>query len=203
MLFLDDKTGNIHNKKMLSPSLSKTLTSTSGHSRTKTNIMKKIILVFFILLWWSGGLFAQKINPQVISSAGSRYQTNTMSIDWTLGELSITTIQGTSNIISQGFHQSRYIVTATDELSKDLRNISVYPNPTSDLIQMDISFDVVRSVHVYLKDVNGKQIWNNKYYGQQITESTSLSNLPNGMYFLSFIIDGNKSTQTFKIQKIY
>ena len=163
--------------------------------------MKKFLLFTFLLIS-TRGLFAQKLTPQILSSAGTRYQTSTMTIDWTLGELSITTIQGSSNIITQGFHQPKYIITGIDELDKNFGTISVYPNPTNDVIQMNMSFNRISSVQVYLIDINGKQLWNNEYNGQHMTESTSIKDLPNGSYFLNFIIDGNKSSQTFKIQKL-
>lgn len=158
------------------------------------------ILLTYIL---SSGLYAQNITPQVLSSAGNKFQNSSMSIEWTLGELSINTIKGTNGIITQGFHQPKYIITTVNELKTVIGDVHVYPNPTADLIQMKMAFEKVQTVQVLLFDMNGKKIWNNKFYGRQILESASLKNLPNGSYFLNFIIEENKSTQSFKILKTH
>jgi hypothetical protein len=125
-----------------------------------------------------------------------------MSIDWTLGELSISTINGPSTMITQGFHQPKYVITAVDELTETIGKITVYPNPTSDIIYMKMTYDKIMAVQVRLTDINGKLLWNEKYSGQNISESMSFESLSNGNYLLHFFIDGNKTKQTFKIQKI-
>lgn len=162
--------------------------------------MKKVIfpLIFFIL--WSVEIPAQKVYPQILSSAGSSNQTKTMTVEWTLGELSITTINGSSSIITQGFHQPKYLITALDPLSEIGEKIIVYPNPTSDDVHMKMTFDKIMPVKVRLTDSNGRLLWNKKYVGQNMDESTSFRNLPNGNYFLNFSFDNN-SKQTFKIIK--
>ena len=165
---------------------------------TRSFLLKIPLMVLTILC--TIGLHAQKIYPQILSSAGNSYQTNTMTIDWTLGELSITTITGPSAMITQGFHQPRYAITAIDELSQAMGKISVYPNPTSDEVHMKMTFDKIMSVQVRLTDSNGRLLWNDKYVGQKMDESTSFRNLPNGNYFMNFSFDNN-SKQTFKIIK--
>ena len=164
--------------------------------------MKKVIFPFLIFILWSVEISAQKIYPQILSSSGNSYQTNTMTIEWTLGELAITTINGPTSMITQGFHQPRYTITAIDELSQAIGKISVYPNPTSDEVHMTMTFDKIMSVQVRLTDSNGRLLWNKKYVGQNMDESTSFRNLPNGNYFLSFSVKGKNFSQTFKIQKI-
>ncbi|HQB27798.1 MAG TPA: T9SS type A sorting domain-containing protein [Paludibacter sp.] len=164
--------------------------------------MKKVLLPFAILILWSVGISAQTINPQIISSSGNSYTTNTMVIDWTLGELSIMTINGSTNMITQGFHQPKYIVTSVDKLSETIGKINVYPNPTTDIVHINMTFDKIMSVQLRLVDSNGKVLWNKKYVGQNMDENTSFKSLPNGIYFLSFLIKDTNSKQTFKIQKI-
>jgi len=164
--------------------------------------MKKVIFPFVIFILIAVEISAQKIYPQILSSSGSSYQTNTMTIDWTLGELSITTITGPSSMITQGFHQPKYIITAVDVLSETAGKILVYPNPTSDEVNMKMTFDKTLSVRVRLVDSEGRLLWYEKYTGQNMIERAFFGNLPNGNYFLNFTTDGNISKQTFKIQKI-
>lgn len=163
--------------------------------------MKNVLLPIAILILWSVEISAQKIYPQILSSSGNSNQTNTMTIEWTLGELSITTISGPTTMITQGFHQPRYVITALDEISETLGNINVFPNPTSDKVHMDMAFDKIRSVQVGLTDLNGKLLFKKKYVGQNMNESVSFGNLPNGSYIMNFILEDNNSKQTFKILK--
>lgn len=163
--------------------------------------MKKVLLPIAILILWSVGISAQKVYPQILSSAGNSNQTNTMTIEWTLGELSITTISGPTTMITQGFHQPRYVITALDEILETLGKINVYPNPTTDIVYMEMAFDKVRSVQVGLTDLSGKLLFKKKYVGQNMHESVSFGNLPNGSYIMNFILDDNNSKQTFKILK--
>jgi hypothetical protein len=163
--------------------------------------MKKLI-IFGMNFFLCTMIYAQKMSPQVISSAGSQHVLNSISIEWTLGEVAITTLQGSNTIITQGFHQPRYIVTNISETPSKAALISVYPNPVSNLLKMDLIFDHEKNIYVRLMDSNGKLIWNKEYTGQQITESLSLKNYPSGNYILNFSIEGEQSKQTFKIQKI-
>jgi hypothetical protein len=163
--------------------------------------MKKLIFPFLICLIWSVEISAQKVYPQILSSSGNSNQTNTMTIEWTLGELSITTISGPTAMITQGFHQPRYVITAINEISETLGKINVFPNPTSDKVNMNMTFDKIRSVHVGLTDLNGKLLFKKKYVGQNMNESMSFDNLPNGSYIMNFILDDNNSKQSFIILK--
>lgn len=162
--------------------------------------MNKLI-VFGLTILFSTVIYAQKMSPQVVSSAGNQHVINSISFEWTLGEVAIMTLQGSNNVITQGFHQPRYIVTNISEPLSATEKINVYPNPTSDFIQIEMMFKKTRAIYARLTDLNGKLIWDNEYKGQQVTESVSLKNYPNGNYFLNFSIEGGQSKQTFKIQK--
>ena len=146
--------------------------------------------------------YAQKISPQVISSAGNQHVINSISFEWTLGEVAVTTLQGSNNAITQGFHQPKYVVTNIGEPLSGTEKINVYPNPTSDLIQIEIMLNNNRVIYARITDINGKLVWDNEYKGKQVTESISLKNYPNGNYFLNLSFDNGNSKQTFKIQKI-
>jgi hypothetical protein len=146
--------------------------------------------------------YSQSTSPQIVSTAGETFQGTSIQIDWTLGELAITTMQSSSFQITQGFHQPNYILTSLDELPEAIGQIKIYPNPTSDLLEMNLIFDQKRNVQIQIFDIQGKQILEKHNEGQQISESISLVELPSGNYFIKVKIDGNKFSQTFKVQKI-
>jgi hypothetical protein len=76
--------------------------------------MKRYLQLLILSCCYSGSfslLDAQTppIKQDVISSAGTRFQSSTTALDWTLGEISVSTLQGNSAVLSQGFHQPKYL----------------------------------------------------------------------------------------------
>jgi hypothetical protein len=69
--------------------------------------MKTIIKIMFCLcLCFSQ---AQTIERQVLGSAGTTLSNGTVSLDFTLGELAVTTITNGTTTLNQGFHQTRKV----------------------------------------------------------------------------------------------
>ena len=146
--------------------------------------------------------YAQSSVHEVVATAGNSNQTNNIQIDWTLGEVAISTLSGSSSLLTQGFHQPNYIITATKQLPTDWGDIKIYPNPTAD--QLNINFMLLKKekVELVLFDLAGKIIQKNTFVGQKINKKISLSAIPSGTYFLSMKIGNQTFSQTHKIQKI-
>lgn len=163
--------------------------------------MKKTILLLLISFLYSN-VFCQNSEPSVISTAGEVFQGNSMSIEWTLGETAVTTINNSSNQITQGFHQPYYVITSIGNIPSFVTQIDVFPNPTSDWLQINLLLDKNRKIEFQLYDLIGKMVWQSKNQGVEITEKKSLKDLPSSTYFLKLIIDNQPSNQVFKIQKL-
>lgn len=65
--------------------------------------MKKLLISLFATL--STGLFAQTLNPTVITTAGGYTTGATVSLSWTLGELATETLSNSNLVLTQGFQQ--------------------------------------------------------------------------------------------------
>ena len=163
--------------------------------------MKKSLSIFLFVLWINN-VNSQRSYLEIVSSAGEIYKTNSMQIDWTIGELAITTMQNTTQQITQGFHQANYIITNVNDLPKEIGHIQVYPNPTSDRIEMELNFDKTRNVKIHLIDPTGRLIWVKQENGIKIKKVENIANLSDGTYFLNFLIDNRQYLQTYKIQKL-
>ena len=159
-------------------------------------------LLFLLLVFWTTTLFAQSSSPEIISSSGGTGQGTSIQIDWTLGELAITTIQNSAHQITQGFHQPNYIITSVEELPQEIGKITIYPNPTSDWLEFNLDFTQNEKVQIQLINMQGKVIWTISKQGMKITEKTNLAELPSATYFLHFLLDGNQYLKTFKVQKL-
>ena len=76
-------------------------------------------------------------------------------------------------------------------------NIVIWPNPTNDLLNIDLS-EYKDEVVIKILDVLGKEIYTKKYINQK-TISANL-NINKGIYFLN-VIDDKKNKKIFKIIK--
>ena len=140
---------------------------------------------------------AQTASPELVSSAGESFNNASYQLDWSIGECITQTQSAGSYVITQGFHQNSYVVTAVEDLAKDI-NISVYPNPTADLLTVNLEASARPSSVLTITDLNGKVLQQAEATADK--EQLDFSNYANGVYFLS-VKQGNQLIKSFKIIK--
>lgn len=69
--------------------------------------MKRILWI--PALFFSAGVSAQSLSPQVIASSGGFFSNGSGSLSWTLGETMTETFTGGSNQLTQGFQQPEMV----------------------------------------------------------------------------------------------
>lgn len=160
--------------------------------------MKKII---FILLGFTSFQVAlcQSIAPDVISSSGNYFDNGTVSISWTLGEGVIETFSDGNNILTQGFQQSNYDIVAVESFDDNF-NISLYPNPTSQFLNLDWETSGNSEIMIEIFDVQGKLLINKKYAEATAKKQINLSTFPSAAYMLR-VSKGDKIVKTYKVTK--
>jgi hypothetical protein len=141
----------------------------------KSNIFLVTCLSFFALK-----SKAQELN--VLAASGNYSESSNYSIAWTLGEVVTSTLTFPNNHVTQGFHQSDIYVVGVEEYQQ--LNISVYPNPTNDIINVRSDEDTEMSLY----DMQGKLV---HLYSVNSTVSTiDISYLERGAYLLLFSANG-------------
>ncbi len=70
----------------------------------------------------------QTASPELVSSAGDRFNNTTYQLDRSIGECVTATHSAGDFVITQGLHQNTYVITAVEDLRADIL-MSVYPNP--------------------------------------------------------------------------
>jgi hypothetical protein len=114
--------------------------------------MKKALSFFILSI-----LFMFTINAQeLISNSGGFYSNSNGSLAWSVGEAVISTVSDGTNTLTQGFHQSRYEITAIGENDITDVNIQVFPNPVADYINIEIESSDLSNFSFTLHDNLGK-----------------------------------------------
>ncbi|MBK6949334.1 MAG: hypothetical protein IPH16_15855 [Haliscomenobacter sp.] len=83
----------------------------------------------FLFFFWFGLIqsYSQQARQEVLSSTGGNIKGKSIQVDWTIGELVITTIQNANIQITQGFHQPGVSLTNLAVLPLEVGQIMVFP----------------------------------------------------------------------------
>lgn len=144
---------------------------------------------------------AQSISPQVIASAGTHFTGSNAQLSWTIGEPVITTVSNGSNIITQGFHQTLLNVTSVEEQSIAGVNVTVFPNPTSDVVNINL-VNNLKDLQLDLFDMSGKLLQARKIGAAEGNVQIGMNEYARANYLLRiYSVDGSVN-YTYKVQKM-
>jgi Secretion system C-terminal sorting domain len=154
--------------------------------------MKKIIIISFLSLT---GVQAQ----QSINSSGGNGTGTGGSFSYTVGQIDYVAATGTNGFISQGVQQPfEFFTLGNNDYPTILLQSVVYPNPTTENINLTISSYSLENLEFELYDISGKTILNQKITTNET--KISMGNLSSGNYFI-VVNENNKKLKTFKIIK--
>ncbi|HLU86945.1 MAG TPA: T9SS type A sorting domain-containing protein [Taishania sp.] len=145
-----------------------------------------------ILLFTSVCSFAQ----QSPISAGGDMQNATGSISFSVGQIATNSIE-TGNKLNEGVQQPRefFQVVSIESISK-AQIFSVFPNPTTGIIQL--KSEELHDASVQIIDEAGRIVWENNYQNL-LTTDINLTSFADGLY--SIIVTSGNSIQNIKIIK--
>ena len=154
--------------------------------------IKQIVSAAFFLLGL-GGLQAQEAP---IASGGEATGTGGTA-SYAVGQIVYATDTGANGSVAKGVQQPFEIsvLTGINELGITL-GVSVYPNPTTTFLRLQIESEKVENLSYQLVDLQGKIISSKKVSAN--TANITMENLPKAAYFLRI----NNNLQTVKIFKI-
>ena len=147
--------------------------------------MKKEIGCFLVILCCCGLCQAQ----QVVSSAGYNVKSD-VSVNWILGgSLSDIPIMNLNTL-------NKY---SKEQMTKPEISFKVYPNPTSDFINIEITPVDTGRINIELYNSSGAKVLN-KIINYQPVYQVNISDFPSGVYLLKFSLSSND--HLFKTEKI-
>lgn len=148
-----------------------------------------------LLLLMSSTVWASDPDPKVVNTTGGTLKNATMIVDFSVGEIVITTVTGTNGKLTQGYLQPIINVTTSlqDETTKSM--ISFYPNPTQNLLFFDTANEPVKLANIYTME--GRKIAS----FESPETNISLENLNQGVYQVELIGNQNQILTNTKIVK--
>jgi hypothetical protein len=152
---------------------------------------KTITSVAFLLLGLEG-LYAQ----QTVTTTGGEATGTGGTASYTVGQVVYTTATGTNGSVAQGVQQSYEITVLGINDPIFSAALSVYPNPTSDLLTLKV--EKTEGLTIQLYDLQGKVITSKTV--NSTSTNISLEAQPNAIYFLK-VTKNNQVVKTFKVIK--
>jgi hypothetical protein len=144
------------------------------------------------------------LDRDVIANAGNEVSTSTLQMSWTVGEMAVATATNTNLIITEGFQQADEQPVAIDESRDFNTEITVYPNPVSDLLYFEVSTDDRVEMEATLYDISGRKITSIPAFrvlGQHRGQ-LDMSQLPAGEWLLRFTDKQQQQVRSFMVTKI-
>lgn len=167
--------------------------------------MIRFYIYNLFLLLSTSLLSAQNIAPQAVNSAGSKMTQSVGSLSFTVGELVIQQLYDSlGNSLGGGFTNSSTISTTVlsiQEPDANLLQVSVFPNPVAELLQIKIKESVLSEMTIELTDLNGKALYFGHYQLMNQNIGISVVNYPPGVYFLTLKTMSSRILGTYKIIK--
>jgi hypothetical protein len=136
---------------------------------------------------------------QSINAAGGDASGSGGTVSYTIGQIDYACYEGTGGSASQGVQQlnelSEYL---SDNFSTINLEMVIYPNPTTDLVNLKIENYQSDSLSYALFDLQGRQIATNKI--TQDETRIQMNNFASAVYLLT-VRDKDRLLKTFKIIK--
>lgn len=156
---------------------------------------KKTIASVSFLLLSLGGLQAQE-SP---TATGGDATGSGGTVAYSVGQVVYTTNTDASGTVSQGVQQAYEIFTLGIKETKLNISLLVFPNPTADNLNLQVSDYNNENLTYQVFDMQGKLLNNGQVTAEQTQINTA--SLPSATYFIHVVNQENKQVQSFKIIK--
>jgi hypothetical protein len=149
--------------------------------------------------------FAQSLAPQAVNTAGVKFTQANGSLNFTVGELVVKNqTDANGNTLGSGFTNAATgstTVLSVNTPDKDVLNVSVYPNPTTDLLTVDVAATTLSQLVVEITDLQGKTLSSSQYAGISNKIGINTAAYAVGTYLLLLKNESGKLLGNYKIIK--
>ncbi len=168
-----------------------------------TKNKSKPIALLVVTMLIGAVTFAQSIAPQSVNSSGTKMSQANVSLSFTVGELVVLSqTDSQSNSLGGGFTTGATITTVIiQETDATVLEVKVFPNPTSDLVNICIKHSTLEQLIVTITDLQGKEVYNGLYAGISNTIGINTAAYALGTYVLSLKNNNNQLLGTYRVIK--
>lgn len=153
-------------------------------------MIRKLLLHFIFCTAPFLGAGAQKL----VNTTGSVLTTDVLIVEYSVGEICISTIENSANAFTQGLLQPYFkIVTPVCTGVKD--RLVPYPNPSADRVNLWGAYDWITGYQLYAADGKLLQVVTN------FSDHIKLAGLPNGVYFARLLPGCNGVYKVLKLTR--
>jgi hypothetical protein len=161
--------------------------------------MSKIKLIR-ILLFAGALLLASNIYAQIsVNTSGADASGNGGKVAYSIGQIFYTTNTDNAGVVSQGVQQTIQISNVGIKETSLNISLEVFPNPTTDDLNLKIKNFNGEKLSYQLYDMQGKLLKNGKILSKQTL--IEMSNYPSASYTVNVVSSENQNIQSFKIIK--
>ena len=146
-------------------------------------------------------LFASQITytQETVPASGGEASGSGGSSSYTVGQIVYTTPNGANGSMAQGIQQAyEVLVVVGIEITSIQLEMTVFPNPTINNLQLKIDSELLDGLTFQLIDLQGKVIEDRGLFANQTT--INMETLPAAIYFLH-VKSNSDVVKTFKIIK--
>ena len=163
----------------------------------------KPLSIIGLALFFGNSSYTQSIAPQSVNSGGTKMTQANGSLSFTVGELVVLSqTDSDGNTLGGGFTAGATLTTVSiQETDAAVLDVTVFPNPTAELVNIQINHSTIDQVVVTINDLQGKEVYNGKYAGISNVIGINTASYVTGTYVLSLKNLNNQVLGTYKIIK--
>lgn len=159
----------------------------------KTKVKPLVLLVASILL------VSLTQAQESVNTSGGDIINGTGSVAYTVGQLVYTSSTGANGSVSPNVQQAYEIFTVGINESMLDVSLSIFPNPTSDNLTLQISEYESQKLRYKIYNIQGELLKNAVISSKQTI--INMTELPTATYIVEVVNHENEKIQTFKIIK--
>ena len=155
--------------------------------------MKRLLLIFLIC---SSNmlLVGQELSPTVLNVAGTTMQNGSFGLEWSLGELAVSSVSGPNEILTQGFLQPQIEGPSFTTNPLDEYKVLIFPNPVQD--DLNIETDYPDFTQIIVQDMLGRTALQIEF-----ANTVQMANLPSGIFTITLADEYHALSKTYKVVK--
>jgi hypothetical protein len=148
---------------------------------------------------------AQELKPASLNNSGSTYKTDSNSLSYVLGDLVTGSFQKEDVSLTSGFTNittNIIEVISVDELKPEILTLRIYPNPSSELINIQIIKSRLESVFIEIIDLRNSLLFSGYYNMFNSTIKINISEYDLGVYILNVKDNSQNVIGVYKVIKL-